>query len=219
MADPYAERKAPAAGSPAPGGAPPWLEALEAHCAIVRRAADIDPAAPRLGIVYPDAGVLAPIARLRADLAALLLADAGGLNGHDLAAALTVFTGYQGKIYLLKHGFVAGPQGADGCFTVDGSLLSTVLKADVAGAVRWERDPDFGYEVAAMVPGVEAPAADALLPRLLYGHHDRVYEHAEHVAETRERWHVGLTGRGQAPAEVLAATGWPPRPTGTAWKD
>ena len=54
-----------------------------------------------------------------------------------------------------------------------------------AGAVSWETDPDFGYEVAASVPGVEAPEDGLLVPRLLYTRADRVYEHAAIVPRVR----------------------------------
>ncbi len=64
-------------------------------------------------------------------------------------------------------------------------LVSTVLKAALAGSVSWETDPDFGYEVAASVPGIEAPEDGLLVPRFLYTRADRVYEHAAIVPRVR----------------------------------
>jgi hypothetical protein len=122
-------------------------------------------------------------------------------------------------LYAIKHGWVAGPPGQAGAIEVDAPLISTVLDADARGEVRWEADPDFAYEVAASVPGLEGPATLALCPRLLYAAHDRVYEHADLVAEVkRERGEVIGAAAG-ADAEIVAATGWPIEPTGESWKD
>ncbi len=64
-------------------------------------------------------------------------------------------------------------------------FVAAVLDAALAGRVEWETDPDFGYEVAASVPGVEPPEDGLLLPRLLYTRADRVYEHAAIVPRIR----------------------------------
>jgi hypothetical protein len=64
-------------------------------------------------------------------------------------------------------------------------LVTKVLDAARAGEVGWEVDPDFGYEVAASVPGVVPPEDGLLLPRLLYTRNDRVYEHAAIVPRVR----------------------------------
>ena len=64
-------------------------------------------------------------------------------------------------------------------------FVAAVLDAAMAGRVEWETDPDFGYEVAASVPGVEPPEDGLLLPRLLYTRADRVYEHAATVPRVR----------------------------------
>ena len=63
--------------------------------------------------------------------------------------------------------------------------MTTVLDAALAGTVSWETDPDFGYEVAASVPGLESPEDGALMPRLLYTRADRPYEHAAIVPRVR----------------------------------
>lgn len=88
--------------------------------------------------------------------------------------------------YLLKAGRVGGPKGEPGSIAIDERFVATVLDAALAGEVGWETDPDFGYEVAAVVPGVEAPEDGLLLPRLLYARADRVYEHAAVVPRVRE---------------------------------
>jgi ATP-dependent phosphoenolpyruvate carboxykinase len=88
-------------------------------------------------------------------------------------------------VYLLKAGRVGGSEGETGSLAISEALVASVLDAALGADVEWERDPDFGYEVAAEVPGVEAPQDGLLLPRLLYRRADRVYEHAAIVPRVR----------------------------------
>lgn len=102
--------------------------------------------------------------------------------------------------YLLKQGLVGGPEGEPGARSVEPELVARVLDLALAGEVEWERDPDFGYDVAAVVPGVGPPDDGLLLPRLLYARNGRVYEHAALVPGYRsERAAIlpaGATGDG-----------------------
>jgi len=86
--------------------------------------------------------------------------------------------------YLLKSGRVGGAD-PERSIEVTGDHAAAILDAIVAGTVEWERDPDFGYRVAAVVPGIEGRDRFLLLPRLLYARTERVYEHAALVPELR----------------------------------
>lgn len=88
--------------------------------------------------------------------------------------------------YLLKSGRVGGNEGEAGSMAIEQAFVEKVLNAALSGDVNWERDPDFGYELAASVPGVVPPDDGLLLPRLLYTRADRVYEHAAIVPRVRE---------------------------------
>jgi phosphoenolpyruvate carboxykinase (ATP) len=88
--------------------------------------------------------------------------------------------------YLLKAGRVGGAEEDAGSLPIAGALVRRVLDAAAAGRVEWEVDPDFGYEVAASVPGIEPPEDGLLMPRFLYTRADRVYEHAAIVARVRD---------------------------------
>jgi ATP-dependent phosphoenolpyruvate carboxykinase len=90
-----------------------------------------------------------------------------------------------GAAYLLKAGRVGGGKADAGSLAIGEQFVASVVDAAQAGRVEWERDPDFGYEVAAIVPGVEPPEDGLLLPRLLYTRADRVYEHAAIVPRVR----------------------------------
>ena len=80
---------------------------------------------------------------------------------------------------------------------IDEQFVARVVDAALAGEVTWETDPDFGYQVAAAVPGVAPPEDGLLMPRLLYTRADRVYEHAAIVPRVRSE--VALLGAGTDP--------------------
>lgn len=226
MADPYAERRRTHAGA-APGGEPPWAGLLaERGGLVVTAAADLSGTAPGehalVAVRCRGAGLLPAILRPTPAQAAMLLAAhaddapiaARVLNeAHDALAAAAV------PLYAIKHGLVAGPEGEPGAVEVDRGLVESVLAAEEGGGARWERDPDFGYEVAAEVPGLERERALALCPRLLYAAHDRVYEHAELVAEVKRGRARAVGDDPELAAEIRSATGWPIEPTGERWKD
>jgi hypothetical protein len=88
-------------------------------------------------------------------------------------------------LYLLKAGRVGGPEGSPGSLAIGADLVGAVLDAAAKGSVEWEADPDFGYELAASVPGIEPPIDGLLVPRFLYTRADRVYEHAAIVPTVR----------------------------------
>ena len=166
-----------------------------------------------------DEGLLPPLARIEAPLAVALLAAGSGESAELAQRAAERLRAAPGPLLLLKEGLVAGPAGAAGCFATDLGLSESLIASVLAGRVEWERDPDFGYDVAARVPGVDGAAADALCPRLLYAAADRVYEHADLVVEYKRRRHERLAAiEGIAP-ELLAAGGWPIEPTGQTWKE
>lgn len=218
MADPYATEAPDLSGRPT--GPPSWEAAVGERGGVVVGAPDA--AAARFRYVpCSGIGVLAPFARLEPALAVLLWLEHG--EGERSAAAandlLAELRASPVPTYAIKHGAVGGPPERDGCFAIDAALILTVLDEALVGGVAWERDPDFGYEVAGEVAGVGGDAARALLPRLLYGDHDRSYEHASLVAaRKRERGAIvaSLPGLDES---VAAATGWPPAPTGSGWRD
>lgn len=166
-------------------------------------------------------GALAPFARVEPGLAVLLWLEhaAPPRSGETANRLLAGLRGFDGPVFAIKQGQVGGPEERPGCFAIEQSLVLTVLDAALAGEIAWEADPDFGYEVPAAVPDVEGVAARALLPRLLYGDHDRVYEHAGMVAaRKRERAALAEATAG-LDGEVRDAAGWPPASSAGDWRD
>ena len=221
MADPYATETPDL--SERPSGPPPWSDAVaDRGGAIVGAVPSLPVEASFAVIACSGIGTLAPLARLAPPQAALLWlehtpqARSAEAGNEMLAAARDA----EVPLLALKQGSVGGPSDREGCFQVDEPLIVALLDAVLgAGVPRWEVDPDFGYEVPSEVPGLEPAQGRALLPRLLYADHDRVYEHAGLVAvKKEERWLIARSLPGLA-EEVVAAAGWPPRPTANGWRE
>ncbi len=222
MADPYAERsEKPPGESPAPSS--PLAGVVTAAGGRVlgslAEAAGEPGTADFAALIVADDGLLPPLTRISPELAAALLA-AGASDADDAAVqAARALLAAGAPIFLLKDGLIAGPGGRPGAHVTDPEVIATALRAALAGEVEWEADPDFGYEVAASIPGLGGPEADAFLPRLIYAAADRVYEHAELVEATKRRRHTALQAAGVVDEGLHAAVGWPIEPTGSEWKD
>ena len=96
------------------------------------------------------------------------------LDSHDMQA------------FVLNTGRVGGGGGQPDSKKVTIPYSSAIVQGIVEGTIDWTEDPDFGYEVAAAVPGVDDP--EILQPRLLYVRQGRTAEHDAMVARLkRER--------------------------------
>jgi hypothetical protein len=172
-------------------------------------------------VLLEEDGLLPPLARIGPELAAALLSDPSAAGAQDdavVAAARSLLD--SGKpLFLFKSGLVAGPAGRPGALELPVERVRAALDAALAGSVGWELDPDFGYEVAAAIPGFDGAEADAFCPRLLYANHDRVYDHAQLVEATKRRRYERLSEAGVVDEGILAAVGWPMVATGQEWKD
>jgi phosphoenolpyruvate carboxykinase (ATP) len=84
-------------------------------------------------------------------------------------------------VYIMNTGSVGGKAGEDGSKKVRIPHSSAIVKAIAEGTIRWETDPDFGYKVAAEVPGIEAEDKDILQPRLRYEATGRADEYRARV--------------------------------------
>lgn len=226
MADPYATRQpGPVADRPSPDS--PFAAAVAARGGIAVATLDEAAACDRgagafIAVMRTDEGLLPPLARIDAALAVALLADSGevGRERPAAAGALAALRSAGAPIYLVKDGIVAGPAGREGAVEVGSTLIEAALDAALAGSASWERDPDFGYDVVASGgPGLGRAEADALCPRLAYAAADRVYEHAELVADVKRGRRERLASLGGLDPAIVAAGVWPVGPTSTAWKD
>jgi len=99
---------------------------------------------------------------------------------------LELLDSHEIQAFVLNTGRVGGGDDHSGSKKVTIPISSAVVQGIVEGTIEWTVDPDFGYEVATSVPGVDD--LEVLQPRLLYARQDRMDEHDAMVARLkRER--------------------------------
>ncbi len=87
------------------------------------------------------------------------------------------------SVFLLNTGWVGGGDGDSRAKKVRIQDSSAVVKGIAEDSITWERDPDFGYEVAAQVPGIED--GELLQPRRLYERQGRSSDYQSTVERLR----------------------------------
>ncbi len=107
------------------------------------------------------------------------------------------------EVFLLNTGWVGGGEGDPKAKKVRIPTSSAVVKAIAEGTIQWERDPDFGYEVATQVPGVDD--ADLLQPRRLYQDQGRSDEYQQTVTRLRQERREHLSRHPGLDADILRA--------------
>ncbi len=99
---------------------------------------------------------------------------------------LELLDSHEMHAFVLNTGRVGGGDDHPGSVQVTIPYSSAIVQGIVEGTIEWTEDPDFGYEVAASVPGVDD--IEILRPRLLYARQGRTDEHDAMVARLkRER--------------------------------
>ncbi|MEE8601907.1 phosphoenolpyruvate carboxykinase (ATP) [Euzebya tangerina] len=112
---------------------------------------------------------------------------------------------YDFGVYLMSTGSVGGGEDVEDSKNIKIPHSSAIVKAIAEGSIEWETDPDFGYEIATAVPGIDD--LDLLQPRRLYERTGRSEEYAELVAQVKtERQAFMATHTGLKP-EIVAALG------------
>jgi phosphoenolpyruvate carboxykinase (ATP) len=80
---------------------------------------------------------------------------------------------------------------------------SAIVKGIADGTIEWERDPDFGYFVAASVPGIDDD--EVLQPRKLYERTGRKDEYDAHVARLKSERGDFLSAFSSLSDEIITA--------------
>ncbi len=107
------------------------------------------------------------------------------------------------EVFLLNTGWVGGGEGDPAAKKIRIADSSALVKAIAERTISWETDPDFGYEVATRVPGIDD--AELLQPRRLYQRQGREQEHREIVERLRRERREYLQGFPGLDQEVLEA--------------
>jgi phosphoenolpyruvate carboxykinase (ATP) len=99
---------------------------------------------------------------------------------------LELLDSHELKVYVLNTGRVGGGDDHPGSKKVTIPFSSAIVQAIVEDTIAWTEDPDFGYEIAVSVPGVDD--AEIIQPRRLYERQGRLGEYDAMVARLkRER--------------------------------
>ena len=88
---------------------------------------------------------------------------------------LELLDSHELKVFVLNTGRVGGGDDDEGSKKVTIPISSAIVQAIVEGTIEWTGDPDFGYEIAESVPGVDDP--EILQPRRLYARQGRTAEY------------------------------------------
>jgi phosphoenolpyruvate carboxykinase (ATP) len=111
------------------------------------------------------------------------------------------------EVYIMNTGRVGGPESVEASKKVRIPHSSAIVKAVAEGTIEWERDPDFGYQVARHVPGIDDADLDVLQPRRLYEATGRSDEYAERVARLKEERTEFLSQFPSLSADIVASVG------------
>ncbi|HVB43222.1 MAG TPA: phosphoenolpyruvate carboxykinase [Streptosporangiaceae bacterium] len=111
---------------------------------------------------------------------------------------LELLDSHELKVYVLNTGRVGGKDEATSK-KVTIPYSSAIVQAIVEGSIKWAADPDFGYEVAVMLPGVDD--IEILQPRLLYERQGRQQEYeatVERIKRERREYLTSFPGLDEA---------------------
>ena len=109
------------------------------------------------------------------------------------------------EVFLLNTGRVGGRESDDRSKKVQIPDSSAIVKAVAEGTTTWSDDPDFGYEVAADVPGIDDP--ELLQPRRLYERQGRMQEYRDLVERFKAERVQFLEGFPGLDQEIVKAVG------------
>jgi phosphoenolpyruvate carboxykinase (ATP) len=98
---------------------------------------------------------------------------------------------------------VGGPEEDERSKKVRIKHSSAIVKGIAEGTIEWERDPDFGYLVAAAVPGIDD--VEVLQPRRLYDRTGRGEDYRAQVQRLKSERTEFLGKFGSLSAEIVAA--------------
>ena len=85
------------------------------------------------------------------------------------------------EVYVLSTGRVGGKEDVEGSMKVRIPHSSAIVKAIAEGTIEWKQDEDFGYQIAASVPGIDEADHGILDPKSLYAKLGRSEEYAQWV--------------------------------------
>src|SRR5918996_3241533 len=111
------------------------------------------------------------------------------------------------EVYLMNTGRVGGPESEERSRKVRIKHSSAIVKAIAEGTIEWQDDPDFGYQIARRVPGIEGEDEAVLRPRELYESQGRLDEYERQVERLHRERREFLREFASLSAEIIEAVG------------
>ncbi len=96
------------------------------------------------------------------------------------------------QAYVMSTGRVGGDEDVEGSKKIRIPHSSAIVQGIVEGTIEWVDDPEFGYQVAASVPGIDDP--ELLQPSKLYERQGRGAEYSDLVIKLKEERNEYLAG-------------------------
>jgi len=125
-------------------------------------------------------------------------------HDHQGNRFLELMSEHQLDVYLMNTGRVGGGDDDGRSEKVKIPHSSAIVKGVAEGTIEWQEDPDFGYQVASAVPGIE-PDDPVLRPRELYQSQGRAEEYVKIVATLKSERSEYLQKFPALSAEIVAA--------------
>ena len=126
-------------------------------------------------------------------------------HDHQGNRFLELMAEHELHVYLMNTGTVGGPPGREGSRKVRIPHSSAIVKGIAEGTIEWVSDPDFGYQVAARVPGIDSGDEGVLRPRELYDAQGRSDEYRRMVDRLKREREEFLRGFPALSDEIVAA--------------
>ena len=123
-----------------------------------------------------------------------------GLQGNRI---LELLNSHPIETFLLNTGRIGGRDGDERSRKVRIPDSSAIVKAIAEGSISWDADPDFGYQIASAVPGVDD--VDLLQPRRLYEAQGRMQEYRDLVERFKAERRAHLEKFPHLSNEIVAA--------------
>ena len=125
-----------------------------------------------------------------------------GLQGNRI---LDLLNSHPIETFLMNTGRVGGRESDERSKKVKIPHSSAVVRSIAEGTITWDTDPDFGYQVASEVPGLDD--TELLQPRRLYQAQGRMQEYQDFVERFKAERRTHLERFPHLSREIVAAAG------------
>lgn len=109
------------------------------------------------------------------------------------------------EVYLMNTGWVGGADGTPHSRKVKIRHSSAIVQGIAENSIQWRQDPDFGYQIASQVPGLQGDDNALLRPTEYYNQTGRQEEYKSIVAKLKADRKIHLEKFAGLPKDLLAA--------------